>query len=351
MNPTFANPGAWERRLLAIAIVAVVAAAVLAWFFPTDFFPIYRFVLFASLAPALGSLLFFLIHRLTGGRWGDSLQPFFAAGIILLPWIWLAALPLPLLGRAWPVHATGLGYDSRPMVELRAVIFGAVFFALSFGTVPRRGRARGIPSWLPPLGLVGLVFMLHLLADDWLAGLEPDWHSTAFPAVWMTGSAVSGLSLAVLLGVILTRPAIAGGPRPLGIEWGNMLLASTIFWCYLTFMQFLIIWSGNLPREISWFQTRLHPAGKAAVAFLLVFHFLLPFFALLSRKNKQSRGALLTITVMLLFAQIVYLGWVILPGRLTISVGAAALTGTLLVAAAGFFVHRYILLARLERTA
>ena len=34
------------------------------------------------------------------------------------------------------------------------------------------------------------------------------------------------------------------------------MFAFTMFWAYVTFSQYLIIWSGNLPEEISWYLAR-----------------------------------------------------------------------------------------------
>jgi hypothetical protein len=333
------------RRGLALAAgvggVAVVALALVA---PHALPAALQCALFACLAPALGSLLFALIHRLTGGEWGESLQPFLVAGARLAPWIWLGALPLALWSGdratpAWPA------YDSRPMLLGRAAFFAVILFGAA-RALPGRGR---IPAaWTAPAAFILLVFTLHLLAEDWLAALEPHWHSTAFPLIWITGAAVAGLAFAVLAAFVVDWPPRRkrSSAEPMGIDWGNLLLAATLFWCYVAFAQFLIIWAGNLPRETVWFQHRTRGAWALVPWLLAVLHFGVPFAALLSRSFKQSAGLLATVAAMLLAAQILYAAWMILPAYSFEGLSATLLPGVTLGSALAFCAHCYLRLAQ-----
>ena len=44
---------------------------------------------------------------------------------------------------------------------------------------------------------------------------------------------------------------------------GNLTFAFVILWTYMTFGQFLIIWSGNLPEEITWYLDRRQGGWRA----------------------------------------------------------------------------------------
>ena len=48
-------------------------------------------------------------------------------------------------------------------------------------------------------------------------------------------------------------------------DLGKLMLAFVMLWAYLSFSQFLIIWSGNLPEEIPWYLERM-PGGWQAVS-------------------------------------------------------------------------------------
>lgn len=342
-----------ERLALIAGAVALLASAILGWLTPRGLLPAYRLAAFACLAPALGSLLFQLILRLTGGQWGLALHPFLIAGSRLLPWIWLLTLPLLFFPHtAFESTAPHDLYSSRLFFVARALLYFALFASLAFGLgrVRRARRAGDHASlrWVAPAGLITLVFSLHLLVDDWLVALDPGWHSTAFPAVWMTGQALAGLALAVVAAVLTGAEPSQIGParRALGLDWGNLLLASTMFFAYVAFAQFLIIWSGNLPREISWYQLRTHGRWSWVIVALAVVHFALPFAALLSRRLKRSRVGLAGIALLLLLAQLTYLAWLILPPLALPDWRALALAFALPVAALALFFNRYLAAAR-----
>lgn len=347
-----------ERLARGTALVAGLATFGLLWLDRGDFSLAYRFVVFALLAPALGCLIFTLIHRLTGGQWARGLRPFLLAGVSLLPWIWLLALPLPLLPsslnrRGPPLASTAHGYESLPMLMGRAVIYAAIFFALRWAVAGDAGRddlpTRNRRPWVGPVGLLVLVFTLTLLADDWVASVDSGWHSTGFPLVWMTGQAVAGLSLALLAGLASgAQPVSAEGneERPVGIDWGNLLLATLLAWSYVAFAQYLIIWAGNLPAEISWFQHRTEGAWLWVPPFLAIFGLLVPFLLLLSRRFKSDARGLAIVAVMLLLSQCLYTAWLILPAGGGLSLAGGGMVLALLVAGAAVFIDRYCATAR-----
>lgn len=337
-----------RRRLLMGGIAGVAVMSALSLVSTAGVPAACRFAGFACIAPAIGSVLFALIHELTGGRWGEPLKPFFSAGAQLAPWIWLIVVPLlflhPGAAPTWPA------YESRAMLLIRAIIYAAAIFAVA-RPFSRPDRMRPA-AWVGPAGLIGLVFTLHLLAEDWLASLEPGWHSTAFPLVWMTGLAVAGLACAVIFALVGgLPPQSVADDSALGIDWGNLLLAAMLFWCYVAFAQFLIIWAGNLPREIPWFEHRAHGVWKIVPLALVLLHFVVPLIVLLSRRWKRSPQMLGAVAGVLLFAQSLYAAWMILPafhldGWLGVLVPVAALAGT-----AGLFLNLYVgvALRRLEK--
>ncbi|HWA87741.1 MAG TPA: hypothetical protein VG710_16040 [Opitutus sp.] len=351
-----------ERAALAAAVLGAAATFVLAWLSPRAFAPAYRFAAFACLAPAVGSLIFTLILRLTGGQWGPALQPFFSAGISLLPWIWLLTIPILFLPHngtaqlASPPEQPDF-FSSPGMLIGRAVFYGIVFFAVAAGVarvlkIRDRGDVTSL-RWVAPASLITLVLMLHVLADDWLIELEPHWHSTAFPAVWMTGMTLAGYSIALFCAIRGGADPNAIGPakRPFGIDWGNLLLVALVFWCYVAFAQFLIIWAENLPTENSWYLHRSHGGWLAVIVVLALFHFAVPFVFLLSRRIKRLPSGLARLALLLLGGQFLYLAWVVLPAFAPITPVSLGLALALFCAAAGLCFNRYLAHARCHREA
>ena len=64
-----------------------------------------------------------------------------------------------------------------------------------------------------------------------------------------------------------------------------------MLWAYMSFSQFLIIWSGNLTEEIPWYLRRTRGGWQWVALALIVFHFFLPFFVLLFRESKRQSAS------------------------------------------------------------
>jgi hypothetical protein len=78
-------------------------------------------------------------------------------------------------------------------------------------------------------------------------------------------------------------------------------------------MQFLIIWSGNLPEETPWYLHRMAAGWQAVAVSLMVFLFLVPFLLLLSRENKRQPQRLWPIAALLLVMRLVNVFWLVVP--------------------------------------
>jgi len=326
-------------RLTGLTAVAALALSLaLACLAPAAAAAAYRFAVFTCLQPALGSLIFCLIYRITGGQWGEALEGLFAAGIRLVPWIWPLVVPLLFWPSARPAGGGPLPpFTGAGALLLRAVFFEAVFIAV--GQVALRAERRRLAA----PALIGLVFTLHVLAADWFFTLDPGWYSTGFPLIWMSIQAAAGLALALALAPVCGRsPAeIGSAGRPLGADWGNLLLTTLILSSYLAFIQYLVIWSGNLPREIAWFERRLGPWRLVAGA-LALFHLFLPMAFLLSRRWKESARGVPRLAALVCVVEAAWAAWFILPPFAGRGALTPVLSAVFLGAGAALFLNRYL---------
>src|SRR5947208_1365723 len=60
-------------------------------------------------------------------------------------------------------------------------------------------------------------------------------------------------------------------------DMGNLTLTCTMLWAYFTFSQYVIVWSGNLPEETSYFHTRLMPSWNILGMIVVLAQFFAPF--------------------------------------------------------------------------
>jgi hypothetical protein len=146
---------------------------------------------------------------------------------------------------------------------------------------------------------------------DWVMSLEPLWYSTIFPPLYAIGQILSGMAFSVAVVLLLARQ----GPLSKTIlpsqrrDMGNLLLAFVMFWAYLSFSQFLIIWSENMPEETVWYFNRIRGGWQWIAIALLIFEFAVPFLLLLSRDTKTSLQRLTGVALLVLALRFVDIYW------------------------------------------
>jgi len=90
---------------------------------------------------------------------------------------------------------------------------------------------------------------------------------------------------------------------------GNLLLAFVMMWAYLSFSQFMIIWSEDLPEETTWYLNRTRGGWQWIALALVVLQFTLPFLLLLSRDAKMNPRSLTRIAALVLVMRFIDMVW------------------------------------------
>lgn len=320
---------------LSIGLAALLVSVIGAFFNAAQFFASYLFGYLFWLGVALGCFGFTMLHHLVGGKWGFVTRRFFEAGLTTLPLMALLLAPLffalPLLyGWARPgevaqsaVLAHRHAYLNAPFFIARFVVYFSLWLWLArrllngsraqdatIDPAPTRALRR-----LSGPGLV-LYFLVTTFAYiDFVLSLEPDWYSTIFPIMLMIGQSLAALSLAiVLLAWHARREPFAAVVTPTHFhDLGNLLLAFDMLWAYLSFSQFLIIWNGNLPEEISWYLHRSSGGWKIVALVIGLFLFAVPFAVLLARESKRQIRVLCVIAGLVFALHALDLYWVVTP--------------------------------------
>ena len=197
----------------------------------------------------------------------------------------------------WIVMATILNIGSRRQDETKSV-----------------DLAYNLQSFSAP-GIVVYFLTTSLALIDWGMSLEPDWYSSLYGVLLIIGQGLSAISLMIIMTAILARRGETDGldTHETFNDLGNLLLAFTMLWGYLSFSQFLIIWSGNLAEEIPWYARRLEYGWVNVGRFLIIFHFFLPFTILLCRPLKRNIDWLWKIAVLMICARLVDVYWQVTP--------------------------------------
>jgi hypothetical protein len=269
----------------------------------------------------LAGVALVLVHDLSGGRWMASARPLLDAAIATMPIASLAGIaafvgldslypwthPAPDLGNVFYLNTTDFFIRYGSYVVLWNLLAA---FALWW---PRAGAQPITPalSWISAIGLIALALSSSFAAIDWILSLEPKFWSAIFPYTQGASWFNTGFAAIVLLVAIVGWPSVQR--REHMADLSRILLATTIFWAYVEFMQFLIIWEENLKTEIPWYLKRLDSVWQPAIYVCAVLGFVVPFFTLLWTPSKRNRAVVATICACILISRLANTWLLVMP--------------------------------------
>jgi hypothetical protein len=324
-----------QRGALYVGVAAGLLCAAGAVMNPEQFFRSYLVAFVYLLGIPLGCFGITMLHHLSGGAWGLLIRRPMEAATRTLPLLALFFVPL-LFGLkaiySW-ARPGGEGpadhgehayvYLNVPFFVLRTVLYFAVWYglALILNRMSRRQDETGDPGLvrsmqrLSAAGLLAFGITTTLASIDWLMSLNPDWFSSIYGLYFGIGLAISALAFTILICLALARR----GPMSEALspahmhDYGKLLLAFVVIWAYFGVSQLIIIWQGQLPEEITWYRGRLIGAWRFVSLALVLLHFALPFFLLLSRDLKRDVRRLARVAVLLLVMRWVDVFWLAAP--------------------------------------
>jgi hypothetical protein len=263
----------------------------------------------------LGAMTLLMLFALTGGRWGEAARP--ALRTISAPLPVLLLLFLPLLGAipallpflaAPPATlpdrvALKLAYLAPGWIVRRTLVVFAFWLgaALLLGLLPWRVRLAEKSAAIVALILYALG--LTIFTTDWMQALEPQFTSTIYAMMVASAQMLGALALATLV-LALTGPvarAAGGGPgASLGDDLGRLLITGILGFVYLAYMQWLIVWIGDLPPEAAWYLARDAMPWPVAFWVMVLAFAVLPFLALLLGAVRKNTARLTAVAVLIL---------------------------------------------------
>ncbi len=283
----------------------------------------------------LGGLFFVIIHHLTRAGWSTSTRRIAENLAINLPLMAVLFIPIAIglhdlfhwshaeAVAADPILTWKAGYLNPTFFFVRAVIFFAIWGALAwfFRSNSVKQDASGDAGLthkmrrLAPVALVTFALSLTFAAFDWMMSLDPHWFSTMFGVYTFAGSVMAFFATGILAiswlnskGALTHTITVANRH-----DFGKLMFGFTVFWAYVTFSQYYLIWYANIPEETVWFTHRSEHGWEAIGALIIIGHFIVPFWFLLSRHVKRARLALNLAAGWMLLMHFVDLHFVIMP--------------------------------------
>src|SRR5713226_6160584 len=338
MIQSYTPPSELSRVRTLGLIIGVVFTALLIVGALTDraqFFHAYLvgFIFWAGIT--LGSLALLMLQHLTGGAWGVVIRRVLEAATRTLPLILLLFIPVVVgLKQIYPwmnpaemntevLRLKAAHYLNPSFFVVRAAIYFALWSVLALllnwlslkqdRTADLKcGKQMRLLSG-PGLGI--FVITVTFAAIDWVMSLDPSWSSTIFGLIFVASWTMSALAFTVLASAWLSqREPMNAVLRPSHFQdLGNLTLTLVMLWTYFAFSQYLIIWSGNLPEETTWYVARKHGGWGAIALAIAALQFAFPFLILLSRAAKQSARILALLAVLILAMRALDVIWLIEP--------------------------------------
>ena len=312
------------------------------------------------LSIAIGMLMLIMIFRIFNSRWTPVVRRQLEHGVAVFPWLALCFSPLLLVawfggdnsGILWSwietknttydplkeltiaddvLYQKKSGYLNLFFFSLRLFLYFGIFCGLSYWLrkVSFVQDQDGNPEWtkmgvkISALGIPAAALALTFGAFDLFMSLEYQWFSTMY-GVWFFSSAIrAALAVTIILCLYLSKDSLKGIYKQAHqYDLACLSLAFTVFWAYISFSQYFLIYSANIPEETFWYNIREVDPNTGAlsgwfwVSMGLIFgHFFFPFIYLLFYSNKINGPRLLFIVSWILIFHALDLYWNIIPGR------------------------------------
>ena len=289
----------------------------------------------------IGSLGVLMLQYLTGGAWGVVIRRFVEAGSRTLPLIFLLFIPLAIGVYTHNIYEWTHAAPTDHIIEARGIyllpwtwivrsliyfaILGLMVYLLNSWSARQDQTTNVEDSRLllerssrfsgPAMVIYALVVTFAVV--DWVMTLDPHWFSTIWGLLFVAGWALSCFCFVVALLAYLSdkSPMNAVLGKRHFHDLGKLMLALVMVWAYFNFSQFLIIWSGNLPEETTWYIARMHGGWGYLGLALILFHFAFPFLVLLQQDFKRKAKWLATLAVFILFMRLLDMFYLIGPSH------------------------------------
>lgn len=321
--------------------IALLAVSAVGWSIdPAQFYFSYLVGWAFCLSIAIGALFFVLIQHLTKARWSVVVRRISESLTWTFPLLALLSIPIflgmhdlyhwthedlydPADSHYDPILAGKRSYLNTPFFLARIAFYFIVWCSVSYrlyslsvredltGAVDIKAKQRKVSA----IGLPLLALTTAFGSYDILMSVDPHWFSTIFGVYFFAASFWTVHALIALIAILLQRSV--GLQKIVTAEHyqdlGKMMFGFTVFWAYIAFSQYMLIWYGNLPEETIWYRHRLEHGWEAYSAALLIAHFIIPFWVLVSRGAKRKKAILAVMAVWFLVMNWFDMHWLVMP--------------------------------------
>lgn len=315
---------------IVIAIIGIILGLVGAASDSDRFWHAYLFGYLFWLQLSLGGLGMLLVASAFDARWSFAINRFAGAAARTLPL--LAILGIPLLVTLetvfpWAKDSAELGdekeiYFSTAFFIFRYVLYFAIWIGLAYaitelGYQNDRNEDEAARFRIKQLSVLGVIlFMLSVTfySFDWILSLDYNSFSSVYGWLAMSSQAVFAMSFFVMvMAFYWKRDPLnqIATPKTMN-DISALMLVSLMVWGYLNVMQFIIFWSGNIPKKIDYYFIRTEGGWEGLGIFMILLH-VAAFVLLITPVIRRSLAVLPIIAALLFLARAFQLYYIAFP--------------------------------------
>lgn len=318
------------------AVVGIIATVAGILTQPQRAWPMFLVNYFFFLCLSLYGAFFTALQHITNAYWSVTIRRLAEGLMSYLPVAFVLAFVLVLGSHnlyEW-THKEAVeqdvllklksGYLNTTFWVIRLVVFFGLWLLLAF-KMRRNSLAQDVTGEhkftlsnikLSAAFIPVFAISFTLLSFDLLMSLEPHWFSTIYGIYCFAGLFFSGHALMAILIIsgrrkgLFTNDLVNENHLH---DIGKFMFAFTVFWAYIMFSQLMLQWYANIPEETPYYIRRFHGGWWTFGGFLLLAHFIIPFFGLLPRGAKRNEGYLKKMALFMLFAQWLDVYFLVMP--------------------------------------
>ncbi len=275
---------------------------------------------FMFLSIALGGLFWMAIQAITQSGWSaafvrvpQSLVSYLMVAALLwiplffgLPHLFHWAEPGAALHDAVLAHKSP--YLNEPFLIVRTVVFFALWILLARHIRKlslREDEVGGLDAFNKIefnskvfIFVLGISFVF--VGIDWLMSLDAHWFSTLFAIKFFVSAFYHGSAVVAAAVIILHRLGYFPFLNKEHLhDFSKYIFMLSIMWGYMWFVQYLLIWYGNIPEETVYYYMRREEGFQVLFFAEIFINWLFPFlFIMWNRMAKNANVLLITVAVL-----------------------------------------------------
>ncbi|WP_238892339.1 hypothetical protein [Blattabacterium cuenoti] len=298
--------------------------------------------IFYFISISIGSFLFLTIQNVSKSGWSTIIHPIMEEISHFIPYGFTMIFFIHMLCITNNIHMfhwmdpfvydiTSSKYDemiaskriflNKPFFIIRNIIY-IIIINFFYFQITRLSKKMNISFSIKKYNKIFFMSVLFIIlfsvisifmSWDWIMSLNPHWFSSLFEWYVLSHFLTTGIGMIIIVSLYLNKK----GFFPLFNnnhlhDLSKYLFSSNLLWTYLWFSQFVLYWYGNIPEEIYYFIKR-EKLYYFIHFWILIPNFIIPFFLLMSKKNKINSKIVFTVSFITLIGHYIDIYHLIAP--------------------------------------